>query len=98
MGWQPCQIKELAEELADSLANIGFLDERRLHWPLSTTISYPSASIGGIVALPNAVLHADSKVSIGYPIASVVDVSIRIESYRHRLRSVTECPRLTKFT
>ena len=40
----------------------------------------------------------DADVGIGYPIASVVDVSIRIESYRHRLRSVTECPRLTSGT
>ncbi len=36
----------------------------------------------------------DAKVSIGYPIASAVNVSIRIEPYRHWLQSVTECPRL----
>jgi hypothetical protein len=48
-----------------------------------------------MVAIPDAASPADSKVSIGYPIASVVDVSIRIESYRHQLRLVTECPRLS---
>ncbi len=26
ISWQPCQTKELAKELANSLANIGFLD------------------------------------------------------------------------
>jgi hypothetical protein len=34
------------------------------------------------------------KVSIGYPRISASDKRGRIESYCHRLRSVTECPRL----
>jgi hypothetical protein len=36
----------------------------------------------------------NSKVSIGYPMTSATNRKVRIELYRHRFRSVTECPKL----
>ena len=48
--------------------------------------------IGGIGGVPNKILVTDSKVGIGDLMTSVSDPNIQIESYRHRLSSVTECP------
>ncbi len=59
-------------------------------------IDWLSGTIGGIGVRPDILPATGSKVSIGYPRTSASDKRGRIESYRHRLRSVTECPRLTK--
>ncbi len=55
------------------------------------SIGYHGLSIGGG---PDAFSVTDSKVSIGDPMSSVPDPNVQIESYRHRLTSVTECPRV----
>jgi hypothetical protein len=39
--------------------------------------------------------ESDANLTIGDPMPSVPDPNLQIESYRHRLPSVTECPRLT---
>jgi hypothetical protein len=44
--------------------------------------------------LPDAPLAIDANIGIGDPMATVVDPNLQIESYRHQLWSVTECPRL----
>ncbi len=58
-------------------------------------INWLSGNVGGIGVRPNILSVTDAKISIGYPRTSVTKKKIRIESYRHRLRSVTECPRLS---
>jgi hypothetical protein len=45
---------------------------------------------------PDAFLVTNSKVSIGNPMSLVPDPNFQIESYRHRLPSVTKCPRVRK--
>jgi hypothetical protein len=59
-----------------------------------SVIDLLSGTIGGISVRPDILPATGSKVSIGYPRTSASDKRGRIESYRHRLRSVTECPRL----
>jgi hypothetical protein len=48
--------------------------------------------------IPDILPATGGKISIGYPRTSATDKKTRIESYRHRLRSVTKCPRLIRFT
>jgi hypothetical protein len=45
---------------------------------------------------PDAFLVTNSKVSIGDSMSLVPDPNFQIESYRHRLPSVTKCPRVRK--
>jgi hypothetical protein len=42
--------------------------------------------------------ETDANLTISDPIPSVPDPNLQIELYRHRLPSVTECPRLTCVT
>ncbi len=57
-------------------------------------IDWLSGTIGGIGVRPDILPATGSKVSIGYPRTLASDKRGRIESYCHRLRLVTECPRL----
>jgi hypothetical protein len=42
--------------------------------------------------------ESDANLTIGYPMPSVPDPNLQIESYRHRLPSATECPRLNFYS
>jgi hypothetical protein len=42
--------------------------------------------------------ESDANLTIGYRMPSVPDPNLQIESYRHRLPLVTECPRLIYFS
>ncbi len=57
-------------------------------------IDWLSGTIICIGVVPDTFLVTNSKVSIGDPMTSVTDSKVSIESYCHRLPSVTECSRL----
>ncbi len=75
-----------AEELPDSSVLSVFID-------VIGVIDWLSGTIGGIGVSPDILPATGSKVSISYPRTSASEKRGRIESYRHRLWSVTECPR-----
>ena len=90
MSWQHClrlkllmnyPIPRLTSVISDTIGSIGYHRQA-------------SVSIVGIGGRPDILPATGSKVSIGYPRTSASHKRGRIESYRHRLRSVTECPRL----
>ncbi len=86
----------VAEEssVAYRIGHIEYHRFYRLPSVLSATIGYPLVSIVGIGGGPDAFSVTDSKVGIGDPMSSVPNPNVQIESYRHRLPSVTACPRL----
>jgi hypothetical protein len=57
-------------------------------------IDWLSGTIVGIGDVPDTFSGTGGKISIGYPRTSATEKKTRIKSYCHRLRSVTECPRL----
>ncbi len=82
-----------AEELPDSSVLSVFIDVIGS----IGVIDWLSGTIGGIGVRPDILPTTGSKVSIGYPRTSASNKRGRIESYCHRLRSATECPRLRNY-
>ena len=63
--------------------------DSRYHYNTDTDLADLNLGIGYPMTLATG-----SKVSIRYPMTSATDRKVRIESYRHSLWPVTECPRL----